>query len=199
MGGYITARVMVVRNDIKAGVIWGGVIGTYADMINSWRRPASEISSIPQSARRWRQVLVDKYGTPEENPQFWASITTNSYLKDLSGPVQLHHSTTDEEVPLLFSQHFYSETLAAGKPIEFFTYAGDNHNISANLNIALQRSVAFFDKYVKNAAPALVPSPISATVPASRTVTATGTTTITVPIALPTPAATPRSAPVPQG
>jgi len=34
--------------------------------------------------------------------------------------------------------------------VEYFKYPGDNHNIASNLNVALQRSVAFFDKYVKN-------------------------------------------------
>jgi fermentation-respiration switch protein FrsA (DUF1100 family) len=154
MGGYITARVMVVRDDIKAGVIWAGVVGSYPNLIQSWTRSHPAPSSIPPQSRRWREVLTKDYGTPEDNPEFWASISANSYLADLSGPVQLHHGTADEEVPLLFSQLYYQEILAAGKPAEFYTYPGDNHNLSNNLNTALQRSLAFFDKYVKNAAPA---------------------------------------------
>jgi uncharacterized protein YraI len=31
-------------------------------------------------------------------------------------------------------------------PIELFTYAGDNHNISGNFNTAMRRSVEFFDR-----------------------------------------------------
>ena len=38
----------------------------------------------------------------------------------------------------------------AGGPVELYTYPGDDHNISRNLGTALSRSVAFFDKYVKN-------------------------------------------------
>ncbi len=34
MGGYITLRAMVIRDDIKAGVIWGGVVASYPDLIN---------------------------------------------------------------------------------------------------------------------------------------------------------------------
>ena len=37
-------------------------------------------------------------------------------------------------------------------PVEYYEYPGDNHNISNNFNTAMQRSIAFFDKYVKNAA-----------------------------------------------
>ena len=70
MGGYITARAMVVRDDIKAGVIWAGVVGSYPDMLESWTRRNTVPSSIPQRSRRWRQVLVEEYGSPEENPEF---------------------------------------------------------------------------------------------------------------------------------
>lgn len=153
MGGYITARAMVVRDDIKAGVIWAGVVGSYPDMLESWTRRNTTPASIPQRARRWRQVLVEQYGAPAENPEFWASISANSFLADLSGPVQLHHGTNDADVPLLFSELLYAELLTAGQLAEFYTYQGDDHNLSANLNTALQRSVAFFDQYVKNAAP----------------------------------------------
>lgn len=151
MGGYITARAMVVRDDIKAGVIWAGVVASYPDMLESWTRRNTVPSSIPPRARRWREVLVKDYGTPDENPEFWASISANSYLADLNAPVQLHHGTNDADVPVLFSELLYTEILTAGKMAEYYTYPGDDHNLSANLGTALQRSVAFFDKYVKNA------------------------------------------------
>jgi len=38
---------------------------------------------------------------------------------------------------------------AAGKEVEYFEYPGDDHNLANNLGVALQRSVAFFDKYLK--------------------------------------------------
>lgn len=153
MGGYITARAMVVRDDIKAGVIWAGVVGSYPDMLESWTRRNTVPSSIPQRSRRWRQVLVEEYGSPEENPEFWASISANNFLDELSGPVQLHHGTNDADVPVLFSELLYEEILTAGQAAEFYIYQGDDHNLSANLSTALQRSVAFFDQHVKNSAP----------------------------------------------
>jgi dipeptidyl aminopeptidase/acylaminoacyl peptidase len=151
MGGYITLRSMVITQDIKAGVIWAGVVGSYNDLIERWRRrnPQPTPSDIPQGARRWRQSLQEEFGTPEQNPQFWASISANSYLADLSGPVQLHHGTADTSVPVEFSDVLEQQIEAAGKVVENFTYPGDNHNLSNNLSVALRRSVQFFDTYVK--------------------------------------------------
>ena len=95
-----------------------------------------------------------QYGSPESNPAFWASISPSSYLADLSGPLQLHHGTADESVPTEFSQTLYQQAQAAKLPVpvEYYEYPGDNHNLSKSFNTAMQRSIAFFDKYVKNAA-----------------------------------------------
>ena len=39
MGGHITLRSMVTTKDIKAGVIWAGVVASYPDLMSRWRRP----------------------------------------------------------------------------------------------------------------------------------------------------------------
>ncbi len=149
MGGQITLRAMVVSKDIKAGVIWGGVVGSYPELMNTWlpRTPSELI--VPDSARHWRTDLIDQYGTPEQNPAFWATISPNSYVGDLSGPLQLDHGGADQEVPLRFSQELFDQVKAAGKVAEFYTYPGSDHNISQGFTLAMQRTIAFFDKYVK--------------------------------------------------
>jgi dipeptidyl aminopeptidase/acylaminoacyl peptidase len=52
-------------------------------------------------------------------------------------------------VPLKFSQTLASDLQAAGKPVELYTYAGADHNISQGFSQAMARSVAFFDHYLK--------------------------------------------------
>lgn len=149
MGGHITLRSMVVDPTIKAGVIWGGVVASYPDLINNWRRGTTPRPTVPGARRGWRQSLSEQYGTPESNPEFWNSISSTSYLKDISGPVQLHHGTADSSVPVEFSETLNEQMKAAQKEVELFTYGGDDHDITGNFGIAIQRSVEFFDKYLK--------------------------------------------------
>src|SRR5215211_8580433 len=104
MGGYITLRSMVVTGDIKAGVIWAGVVAPYPDLFTRWNPGGRQTTAAPGS---WVYSLEQSYGSPETNPGFWNSISANGYLHDLSGPIQLHHSTTDEEVPWEFSEMLY--------------------------------------------------------------------------------------------
>ncbi|MDX1615033.1 MAG: alpha/beta fold hydrolase [Candidatus Promineifilaceae bacterium] len=153
MGGYITLRAMVVSDDIHAGVIWGGVVASYPDMIANWRRRRDDgPTPTPDPTRvrgRWRLALYETYGTVEENPAFWASISANSYVADLSGPLQLHHGSGDTSVPPAFSESLFAQVQAVGVPVELYVYEGDNHNISANFYAAMRRTVEFFDRYVK--------------------------------------------------
>jgi dipeptidyl aminopeptidase/acylaminoacyl peptidase len=150
MGGYLTLRAMVISGSIKAGVIWAGVVGSYPDLLYNWRRSSSVPLPTPRpGSRRWRDSWVETYGNPEENPEFWNAISANTFLADLSGPVQLHHGTADEDVPVEFSQTLYGQIQAAGREVELYTYEGDNHNISNYFSTAMARTIEFYDRYLK--------------------------------------------------
>lgn len=155
MGGMIVLRSMVVINDIKAADIWGGVTASYEDLTNNWHHPdLNPRPFVPSqreqaSGRPGRQQLIAQYGDFKTNPTFWNSISPITYVENISGPIQLQHGIADEEVPLLFSQKLDAALRKANKTVTFYSYEGDDHNISNNLNTALNRSVAFFDKYLK--------------------------------------------------
>lgn len=152
MGGNVTLRSLVISPDIKAAVIWGGVVGTYDDLMNNWQRRVT-YQPPPQEMtlrNRSRADLIQKYGTPKENPLFWNSVDPNFYLADIGAPVQLHVGLTDEEVPPDFSQRLKDRLERAGKTVELYTYPGADHNISgSSFNGAMQRSIDFFDRFLK--------------------------------------------------
>lgn len=150
MGGYLTLRSMVISEEIKAGVIWAGVVASYPDMMSKWRRNTPGPAPTPPSfARRWQQEWNEEHGTTEENPDFWTSISANSYVSEISGPIQLHHGTADESVPLVFSELLFQEIQAVGGEAELYTYEGDNHNLSGYFSLAMTRTIEFFDRYLK--------------------------------------------------
>ncbi len=154
MGGFLTLRAMVISTEIKAGVIWSGVVGSYPDMLCCWHHPPPRVPTLspdPDHHISWRDQWTSIYGTPEENPAFWNSISANSYLQDLSGPLQLHHDVGDSDVPVKFSQDLNQQILADGNPVlvEYYEYPGDDHNIGNYFNLAMSRTVEFFDKYLK--------------------------------------------------
>jgi uncharacterized protein len=148
LGGNITLRSMVVSEDIKAGVIWAGLALSHAELL-----ALLELSPapLPTSVVRFRENLFDFFGTPQQNPGFWHAISPNSHLADLAGPIQLHHGEADEVVPLLFSMTLERQLQAAGAEAQLFTYERDDHNLSRNFDVAMARTVQFFDRHLKQA------------------------------------------------
>ena len=150
MGGFLTLRAMVISKDVKVGVIWAGVVGSYPDLVYKWRRTGAAVTPSPSSqGRGWRTGWLEQYGTPEQNPAFWKAVSANSYLADLSGLIQILHGTADEDVPVAFSETLYGQIRAAGQYAELYTYPGDNHNISTSFDTAMAQTIAFYDTYLK--------------------------------------------------
>ena len=149
MGGNITLRAVVIDPRIKVAVIWAGVNAKYKDLLENWH-PTGGDRPPPSFSGGWPRKYTDPFGTPEQNPGFWDSISPMAYLADITAPIQLHHGTGDTEVPLQFSQTLANDLQAAGKPVELYTYAGADHNISQGFALAMARSVAFFGRYLKS-------------------------------------------------
>lgn len=141
-GGEIGLRAMVVSKEIKAGVFWAGVVGSFEDMLETYN------AQIP-FMRRSVPELVKLHGKPSENPAFWNKIDPYYYLADISGPVQLHHGTKDEQVPHELSLSLKTALERNGKTVEYYEYKGANHNFSGGaFGQAIERSVTFFNKYL---------------------------------------------------
>jgi dipeptidyl aminopeptidase/acylaminoacyl peptidase len=153
MGGNITLRDIVVNTkDIKAAVIWGGVVGSYYDLSNNWQRRVTYQPPPPELANRnnGRQQMISMYGPPATASAFWQSIDPTAHLADITIPIQLHTGGSDEEVPVAFSQNLFASLQKLGKIVEYYNYPGGDHNISSpNFELAMQRSIDFFNKYLK--------------------------------------------------
>lgn len=148
MGGWISIRAMIVDPDIRAGVVWAGVLGSYDDLCVYWFNCANWDDA---TWAFWQDTPFGEYGLPEENETFWVAASIDEYLSGLDSVMQLHHATTDAAVPVALAQVTYKKMLAAGVMVEYYEYPGDDHNISQNFDLAMTRSLDFFDLYLKGA------------------------------------------------
>ncbi len=122
MGGWITLRAMVIDPDIRVGVIWAGVLGSYDDLCVHWFNCENWDAA---TWAFWSETPFAEYGLPGKNEAFWAAASTDTYLSKLEGVVQLHHATTDVVVPVALSQVMYEKMLAEGIVVEFYKYPGE--------------------------------------------------------------------------
>lgn len=135
MGGGIAARVMVLRSEIKAYVLFASISADVED--NFYELSVKEVE--------W---LRKAYGRERET---YRKLSPLSYFSDVSAPVQLHHGTEDFDVPPLFSEKMFQTLRQFKKQVEFYRYPQEGHEFVDAWELAAERSLQFFDRYVKNA------------------------------------------------
>jgi uncharacterized protein len=151
MGGAISLRVAEISSDIKAVVIWSGVVGSYNDIIYNWQ---DKVSYKPEKQDLYLRnlglaELLEKNGSPAENPDFWKSVDPSQNLKYINNPFQLHVGLDDNQVPPNFSKSLFNKMIGESIKAEYFEYPGANHDINQSFDTAMKRTVAFFSKYLK--------------------------------------------------
>jgi dipeptidyl aminopeptidase/acylaminoacyl peptidase len=151
MAGNILLRSAVVKKTIPAVVIWAGAVYSYEDQRkygiqdNSYRPP-----QISQAQNRTRQQLFQLVGSPSASSPFWSQVAPTNYLTDLKGAIQIHHAVDDDVVNIGYSRDLVALLNKTTVPHEFYEYETGGHNISdPSFTIAMQRTVAFYKKYLK--------------------------------------------------
>lgn len=144
MGGHEALRAIVATRDIKATVFAAGVVGSFYDIFYNWPNspaPGDQPLALVQGKR---QALVDKYGDPKANPDFWNSTSAINYVSVVAGPVEVNQDVSDAVVPKTFADHLVAALQAAHKPVEYYTYPGNDHNFTSSFNLLMQRSIDFY-------------------------------------------------------
>ena len=136
MGGGIAGRVMVLRPDIKAFALFAPISADVED--NFYELKSEEVE--------W---LHHTYG--EASSTAYRAMSPIDYFGDVSAPVQLHHGTADTAVSIGFSEKMFAALNRSGKTAEFFRYLGEPHEFAGDWQLAADRTLEFFDRYVKNA------------------------------------------------
>ena len=152
MGGNITLRDLVVdTTGIKAAVIWGGVVGSYNDIMFNWQNRVSYKPNAEDLFLRNKNMdlLINLYGTPATNPDFWNSCDPTYFLEDITAPIQIDVGLADNQVPPDFSKGLFYKLKMIGKTAEYYEYPGANHDINQGFDLAMKRTIDFFNRYLK--------------------------------------------------
>jgi len=140
MGGGVTLNVLVVAPELVDGaVLFAPVSANYERNFDRWTRSDSDIG----------KRIIERYGTPEENPDLWNGISAKNYFDRIKTPIQNHHGTQDESVEIKWSDELDGWLAEAEKENEYFVYPGEPHEFSAAWTVVMSRTVAFFDRHVK--------------------------------------------------
>lgn len=140
MGGGVTLNALVVAPGlVDAAVIYASVSSDVVDNHEKWTR-----SGRPGLAER----IERRYGSPEENPEFWAGVSPRTFFDRVSEPVLVHHGTADDTCPIAWADATVEALTDAGADVTYQTYPGEGHAFSAAWASSMERTVRFFQRHL---------------------------------------------------
>ncbi len=166
MGGGVTMRVLAIDSRVKAAVLYSTVSADDADILARWGLGcigdiatgeqqlgcnSSDVVPLDLSAN-----LRQAYYDASTNADLLHQISSFYHLDLVSVPVEINYGTADGKTlagaPPDWSKKLYQGLVDAKKDVKLFGYEGEGHSFNGDLWLAfMDRSVKFFDKYVKNA------------------------------------------------
>ena len=141
MGGGIALRIMVTFPElIQAYVLYAPVSADARDNFYRWtiKSPIAD-------------TLLILFGTPDENPTFWADISPINFLDKVRAPILINHGSIDESCKLEWSVRTADTLKARGKNVTLTIYTGEKHEFINAFPQVMENTVKFFDEYLKRA------------------------------------------------
>lgn len=77
-------------------------------------------------------------------------FSVTNYYQDLNAPIQVHQGTWDPLVKTEWTEAFVEKMRTLGKNIKYYTYRGDDHNLSHNWDNVVARDIKFFNSHFKD-------------------------------------------------
>lgn len=135
-GGYMTAWTIGHTDRFCAAVVGCGVTNLHSFF---------GTTDIQWFTRGYQQ------GAPWENPQSYAEQSPITYVAHVETPTLIYHGDQDRRVPLEQGEQLYVALRERGVPVEFVRYPREGHALAEFWHQldALERSLGWFDRYVK--------------------------------------------------
>jgi dipeptidyl aminopeptidase/acylaminoacyl peptidase len=140
MGGGVTYNTLVAQPGlVDAAVVFAPVSSRTADNFNRWiRDDRSELAA----------QIIDRYGAPEDDPEFWQAASPRPYFGRITEPLLIHHGTADESCPIRWTRATYAALQRAGKDVRLHVYEGEAHAFGPQWPLSMRRTVRFLDRHL---------------------------------------------------
>jgi dipeptidyl aminopeptidase/acylaminoacyl peptidase len=143
MGGGVVLNLLVVRPDlIQAAVLFAPMSADSRANFYRWQ-------FRPKHHSETAEKIIALYGSPESNPAFWEGLSAKNYLANIKAPILIHHGSADPSVPIAWSDQLVEWLKVQGKSVSYYKYPGERHEFGPAWPLEMQRTVRFFDRFLK--------------------------------------------------
>lgn len=136
LGGLLTLNTMVA----KPTLIDAAVVLAPASI-----DPADNVDYLTSKFGGTPTAIVEEYGTPDDNSQFWSAISPRSMVDRVEAPLLIVHGTADEVIPYEWSEQTAAVWDGAGKRVELMPLQGEGHVFQSHWDDAIAMTTAFLE------------------------------------------------------
>lgn len=136
MGGGISTRVITLRPDVRAAVLYAAMSGDEKQNF--------------EAIFRWSdgERGIEELSVPEEA---LSRISPIYSLDQIQAAVSIHHGRSDDLVPMAWSDDLCERLQNLNKVVECFTYDNQPHTFYGDVNdLFIRRVIDFFDRHLKD-------------------------------------------------
>lgn len=133
MGGALALNAMVVAPDVATAFV------AFAPSNPS---PWVNLERFAEESPLFDEVVALR-GTPDDNPQFWADVTSTTFADRTTAPLLLIHGTADRVVPPAWSDQTAATFREAGANVELLVVDGADHSFLPDPEVPWARALEF--------------------------------------------------------
>lgn len=143
MGAYVALRAAVLSPAVKSVAILAGPVGDLADMYGSYEAVSDQNNA---AAAETRANVIDQYGTPLSNPDFWVKASPIRYAGRTKAYFQIFVGSNDKTVPPQFSADLDAALTKANKTHAYYVYPDGDHGLVNQRPDIWQKTLTVFEK-----------------------------------------------------
>lgn len=140
MGGDVTLQILEISPRITAATLWAPAVALLPEQVTHFMNQNRPTPGQAEKFKSQYETFTKQYSISQ--------ISSLENINRIRVPLSLHHGTKDKSVPYSWGTNLNEKLKTAGKIVNFYSYPGDNHDISGNFGRALSRDVEFFKSFL---------------------------------------------------
>jgi dipeptidyl aminopeptidase/acylaminoacyl peptidase len=139
MGGGVAFQALVIKPGVyDAAITYAATSSDTVDNFNKWQRYS------PALGKR----IIAEYGSPENEPDFWRTMSARTYFSRITEPILMFHGTNDESCAISWARATDDALTRAGKDATLVEYPGAGHYFYGPWNDSIKRAEQFLTKHL---------------------------------------------------
>jgi len=136
-GGQIALSVLEINQKSIPTTLWAPVTKGFPESVLQYM---TELDDQGLKVKR----AIDNFQNLYESKYF----SIDHYWLDIQAPIQVHQGIADEYIETEWTDNFVQTLRDLGKNVSYYKYSQNDHNLSRDWDLVVQRDLEFFRKFL---------------------------------------------------